>query len=171
MLSVPLDVVYIIFPVLMSKYTAKHNPFLMFYKFHAIGMVFVAIGVLFVGVTPKFKNANGEYSFWYFALYMALMSVWYAIGATEYLAVGSIFTNVADPQIGGTCMTLLATVYNLGHMYPNTLALYLVGFFTVKQCSRTSTILGFVKENKCSTSDLSKVNIQCGSYFATMKFY
>ncbi len=170
MLSVPLDVIYMVAPVLMSNYTARNNPFIMFYKFHIIGLLCGLLGILFVAITPSFKNQNDEFSGWFFVLYMVFMTIWYSIGSIEYLAVGAIFTNVADAEIGGTYMTLMATIYNLGNMYPSTLALYLIGFFTVKQCKENfkaqesissfynETVSRLIQKNSCSNPNLSKVN-------------
>jgi PAT family acetyl-CoA transporter-like MFS transporter 1 len=164
-LSVPLDFIYMIWPILMSNYTSKSSPFIMFYKFHAIGMLVTAVVVAFVGITPHFKDPSGQYSVLYFVFYMAVMSVLNAVSSTEHAVVGAIFSNVADPEIGGTYMTLLSTLYNLGCMYPNTIVLYLVGFFTVKQCvpnktdesSLDPTSLTFIEENTCSNPALAQV--------------
>lgn len=41
---------------------------------------------------------------------------------------------VSDPLIGGTYMTLLNTVSNLGGNWPSTVALWLVDPLTVKEC-------------------------------------
>jgi PAT family acetyl-CoA transporter-like MFS transporter 1 len=171
MLSVPLDIFYMVCPILMSNYTARNNPFIMFYKFHAVSLLCGFLGILLVAVTPTFKDTNGEFSVGYFVLYIGFMCVWYCIGSIEFLAVGAIFTNVADPEIGGTYMTFMATLTNLGHMYPSTSALYLIGFFTVKQCkqktsSSSSTVSSvfnetasrLIQENSCANPNLSKVD-------------
>jgi PAT family acetyl-CoA transporter-like MFS transporter 1 len=173
MFSVPLDFLYMLIPFFMSNYTARNNSFLMYYKFHVVGLGCVILGVIFVAVTPSSKNDNNEFSSWYFVLYMTIQSIRYCIGSIEYLAVGAIFTRVADPDIGGTYMTLLATINNLGYMYPGTLILYLIGFFTVKQCKENishqnstissdfnKTVSRFIRENKCDNPILSMVNLQ-----------
>jgi PAT family acetyl-CoA transporter-like MFS transporter 1 len=151
----------------MSSYAAKNNPFITFYKFHALGMVSTALVVLFIGFTPSFKDSSGQFSFWYFCMYMVVMSILNAVGSTEHLVVGAIFSNVADPEIGGTYMTLLSTLYNLGCMYPNTIALYLVGIFSIKQCKldmnsteeSVLSVLALIEQNTCSSPALSKVRL------------
>lgn len=46
----------------------------------------------------------------------------------------AFFNKVSDPSIGGTYMTLLNTVTNLGNMWPASLALWLLPKFTVSVC-------------------------------------
>ncbi|KAG9228260.1 acetyl-coenzyme A transporter 1-domain-containing protein [Amylocarpus encephaloides] len=51
-----------------------------------------------------------------------------------FVAVSAFHARVADPVIGGTYMTLLATVSNLGGTFPRFFVLKLVDFFTVASC-------------------------------------
>ena len=48
------------------------------------------------------------------------------ISETMFVAQMAFFNRVADPAIGGTYMTMLNTISNLGGMWPRTVALYLV---------------------------------------------
>ncbi|KAF6119999.1 hypothetical protein HJG60_010336 [Phyllostomus discolor] len=61
----------------------------------------------------------------------------YALQVTLYSMYVSIMAfnaKVSDPLIGGTYMTLLNTVSNLGGNWPSTVALWLVDPLTVKEC-------------------------------------
>lgn len=51
-----------------------------------------------------------------------------------YVATMAFHAKVSDPVIGGTYMTLLNTVTNLGGNWPSTLALWLVDPLTSKEC-------------------------------------
>lgn len=51
-----------------------------------------------------------------------------------FVSVMGFFARVSDPKIGGTYMTLLNTVYNLGGNWPNTLVLGLVDDLTFATC-------------------------------------
>jgi len=51
-----------------------------------------------------------------------------------YVACMAFHAKVSDPLIGGTYMTLLNTVTNLGGNWPSTLALWLVDPLTSKEC-------------------------------------
>lgn len=52
-----------------------------------------------------------------------------------FVAVMAFFAKVSDPAVGGTYMTLLNTVSNLGTNWPNTLALWAIDHLTYKSCS------------------------------------
>lgn len=51
-----------------------------------------------------------------------------------YVACMAFHAKVSDPLIGGTYMTLLNTVTNLGGNWPSTVALWMVDPLTSKQC-------------------------------------
>lgn len=51
-----------------------------------------------------------------------------------YVACMAFHAKVSDPLIGGTYMTLLNTVTNLGGNWPSTMALWLVDPLTSKEC-------------------------------------
>ena len=46
----------------------------------------------------------------------------------------AFFARISDPAIGGTYMTFLNTLTNLGNMWPNSFTLWFVDFLTWKDC-------------------------------------
>ncbi|OJD37347.1 acetyl-coenzyme a transporter 1 [Diplodia corticola] len=52
-----------------------------------------------------------------------------------FVAISAFHAKIADPVIGGTYMTLLATVSNLGGTFPRFFILKFVDFFTVATCA------------------------------------
>ncbi|KAL1301433.1 hypothetical protein AAFC00_005687 [Neodothiora populina] len=52
-----------------------------------------------------------------------------------FVAVSAFHAKIADPTIGGTYMTLLATVSNLGGTFPRFFVLKFVDYFTVATCT------------------------------------
>ena len=44
----------------------------------------------------------------------------------------AFFARISDPAIGGTYMTFLNTLSNLGNMWPNSFTLWFVDFLTWK---------------------------------------
>jgi hypothetical protein len=173
MFALPLGTISMVWPIILSKHTANANPFMMFFKITTVKIFYLIVAVVFVSITLSFRDSNGDFPISYFAIYILYMIGSQLIGSTCFLAIGSILSNVADPAIGGTYMTLLATVVNLGSMYPSTAALYLIGFFTVKACvpkttdsssnftlvfsSFNETVSAMMIQNKCSTPALSEV--------------
>lgn len=57
-----------------------------------------------------------------------------------FVAVSAFHARVADPAIGGTYMTLLATVSNLGGTFPKYFVLKLVDVFTSATCQPPSAV-------------------------------
>jgi len=61
-----------------------------------------------------------------------------------FVASMAFFAKVSDPAVGGTYMTLLNTLCNLGGNWPATAALWFVDPLTFRQCSTDYA-------NDCST--------------------
>jgi hypothetical protein len=146
-------------------------------------LIFSLIVMTFIIYTPHFKDANEEYPLGYFVLCLFLFSLSSIIELTMFISSLSFNAKVSDELIGGTYMTLLATLGNLGGAYPSTLSLYLVDFFSVKYCSEESpqarqqqklstnsssmfgkslvefneTIINSIRANTCSSKKISKV--------------
>jgi len=58
-----------------------------------------------------------------------------------FVAVSAFHARIADPTIGGTYMTLLATVSNLGGTFPRFFVLKFVDAFTVATCHPNAKLL------------------------------
>ncbi|KAL8829867.1 MAG: hypothetical protein Q9170_005990 [Blastenia crenularia] len=56
-----------------------------------------------------------------------------------FVAISAFHAKISDPLIGGTYMTLLATVSNLGGTFPRIFVLKLVDYFTVATCHPPSS--------------------------------
>lgn len=63
---------------------------------------------------------------------------------TMMLTSMAFYASISDPKIGGTNMTLLTTISNLGAAGSKTAALWLLELLTFKKCSNDYT-------NSCST--------------------
>lgn len=64
--------------------------------------------------------------------------------SSMFVASMAFFAKVSDPAVGGTYMTLLNTLCNLGGNWPATAALWFVDPLTFKKCSTDYS-------NDCST--------------------
>lgn len=61
-----------------------------------------------------------------------------------FVASMAFFAKVSDPAVGGTYMTFLNTLCNLGGNWPATAALWFVDALTIRQCNNDIA-------NDCST--------------------
>ncbi|KAI9800753.1 MAG: hypothetical protein M1833_003170 [Piccolia ochrophora] len=96
-----------------------------------IGRLIAAIAAQFVvAVYPK----DGVQT-WYLLVVIA-EHIFSTFTSTVMFVAGSAFhAKIADPNVGGTYMTLLATVSNLGGTFPRIFILELVDYFTVATCT------------------------------------
>ncbi|KAJ3333649.1 hypothetical protein HDU76_005629 [Blyttiomyces sp. JEL0837] len=60
------------------------------------------------------------------------------VDTVQFVGMGSFFTKISDPRIGGTYMTLLNTISNLGGTWPRYFVLHAVDNFTKSQCNLPS---------------------------------
>jgi len=67
------------------------------------------------------------------------------------VATLSFFSRISDSRFGGTYMTLLNTLSNLGHAWSSSVAIGTIDLLTYKQCS-------FDSDNDCSTKQRENVS-------------
>ncbi|MCO5598581.1 hypothetical protein L7F22_052678 [Adiantum nelumboides] len=98
----------------------------------------------------------------YFLL-IAVTTVTSSFASTvQFVGISAFHTQIADPLIGGTYMTLLNTVSNLGGTWPRPLVLKSVDLFTKSRCSVTlgdkmvEILPKLVNNSGECTSDLGK---------------
>lgn len=72
---------------------------------------------------------------------------------TMVLTSMAFYASISDPKIGGTNMTLLTTISNLGWTGSKSGALWLLEFLTYKKCSNNYT-------NSCSSKLAKDVRMQ-----------
>ena len=77
----------------------------------------------------------------------------------QFVGISAFHTQIADPLIGGTYMTLLNTVSNLGGTWPRFFVLKAVDYFTISEC-QVSKLSLLTTVGEC-TSDQGKA--QCAA--------
>lgn len=95
----------------------------------------LVLGVLAMGIVAAAKSMQaGAIAYWLYVL-MILYSVGAAtLSGGMFVAIMAFFNKVSDPVIGGTYMTLLNTIANLGSVWPTTMAFWAVNLTTLKHC-------------------------------------
>jgi PAT family acetyl-CoA transporter-like MFS transporter 1 len=140
LINAPFQLVQIFTPVFLSKLVdLRYKPLDLFLKIYPIRLFVTLLLAIWVFYTPLFRDSRtGEYPLSYFGLYILLNGLCSFIFSTMALAKTSFFTVISDKSMGGTYMTLFNTVANIGHVWPQTVALYLIDVFTLKDCVETS---------------------------------
>ncbi|KAI9781202.1 MAG: hypothetical protein M1816_002462 [Peltula sp. TS41687] len=82
---------------------------------------------------------------WYLLLVISVHIFSTFMNTVMFVAGAAFHARIADPTIGGTYMTLLATVSNLGGTFPRFFILKLVDLFTVATCIPSSKTTGDLK--------------------------
>jgi PAT family acetyl-CoA transporter-like MFS transporter 1 len=139
LLAVPMVPLQIILPWVISRITCGPRPLDLFVKAYPYRLLFGIVFPLIVYWTPMVKLEDGTFPTYY---YMTLIFVY----ALHQITVYSIFVSlmafhasISDPSIGGSYMTLLNTITNLGGNWPSTTALWLVDKLTVQSCVERCT--------------------------------
>ncbi|WVQ77305.1 hypothetical protein IAR50_006989 [Cryptococcus sp. DSM 104548] len=93
-------------------------------------LAMAAIATLVVAGFPTGGVGSG-----YFGLIIATMLFSSLTSTVQFVGICAFHTQIADPLIGGTYMTLLNTVSNLGGTWPKPLILHSIDLLTVASCS------------------------------------
>ncbi|TVY23902.1 putative membrane protein [Lachnellula hyalina] len=97
------------------------------------GFVGRLVAAVIAQITVIIFPANGVDT-WYLLVVIAEHIFSTFTNTVMFVAISAFHARIADPVIGGTYMTLLATVSNLGGTFPRFFVLKLVDLFTVATC-------------------------------------
>ncbi|GMS85021.1 hypothetical protein PENTCL1PPCAC_7196, partial [Pristionchus entomophagus] len=159
----------ILLPWMIGKWTAGPRPlniFLWAYPYRIlVGLVFAAL----VYFTPGLKIPDTK------DFYISFYLIWVAAYMFHQVATYCMFVStmafnaqISDPRIGGTYMTLLNTISNLGGNWPVTLILSITDLFTWKNCHLGGTNTTETVLYSCSTKAIAE---QCTTEGNTCDLY
>ena len=77
-------------------------------------IIMTVVLALWVYTTPFFRDSNNDYPFMFFFVYAIINGFYSLIFSALSLTKSLFFTQISDKSIGGTYMTLLNTVSNIG---------------------------------------------------------
>ncbi len=81
-----------------------------------IGVLFCS---LFVYATPYFKDANNEYSYHFYFFCFVINAIYTLSAVAISSSIVAFFARISDKKIGGTYMTFLNTISNMGKSLNN----------------------------------------------------
>uniref|UniRef100_T1GUA9 Major facilitator superfamily associated domain-containing protein n=1 Tax=Megaselia scalaris TaxID=36166 RepID=T1GUA9_MEGSC len=115
LLVIPLVPLQIILPLVVSRYTNGPKPMDVYTRAIPYRMVFSAFAVIITYFTPRMIDAaSGHVPFYYYVLLVGNYALYQIFLYSMFVAVMAFFAKISDPAVGGTYMTLLNTVCNLG---------------------------------------------------------
>ncbi|XP_066593115.1 acetyl-coenzyme A transporter 1 [Prorops nasuta] len=143
LIAVPLIPLQIFLPLIISKYTVGPRPMDIYLKAMPYRLAFGLIAAFLVWITPYIVD-DGQVPMYYFICLIALYFIYQVSASSMFVASMAFAAKVSDPAVGGTYMTLLNTLCNLGGNWPATAALWFVDALTYRHCSTDTS-------NECST--------------------
>uniref|UniRef100_A0A1I8ES88 Acetyl-coenzyme A transporter 1 n=1 Tax=Wuchereria bancrofti TaxID=6293 RepID=A0A1I8ES88_WUCBA len=148
---VPLQV---LLPWVVGKYIAGPRPLNIFLLAYPYRIFLSGVFATMVWCTPSLSSK--DFPTLLYAVWIVAYCFHQVASYSMFVSLMAFFAQVSDPTIGGTYMTLLNTLSNLGGNWPVTLILSLTDHFTFKNCvvKGTKTILGScnteVSMNQCT---------------------
>lgn len=141
LLVVPLVPLQIFLPLALSKYTTGPKPMEVYIKAIPYRIAFSMLTPAIVLLTPMIIGANdGEVPVYYYVILVVHYAIYQIFLYAMFVAVMAFFAKISDPAVGGTYMTLLNTVCNMGGNWPTSIVLWLVDDLTWKECVGVSGV-------------------------------
>ncbi|XP_023180089.1 acetyl-coenzyme A transporter 1 [Drosophila hydei] len=145
LLAIPVIPLQLILPILVGKYTNGPRPLDVYLKAIPYRIVLASVASIIAYATP-YLISGGEVPVYYYVLLIISYGCYQVFLYSMFVAAMAFFAKISDPAVGGTYMTFLNTLCNLGGNWPNTVVLWLVDVLTVKQCTTQS-------ENPCENKE------------------
>lgn len=98
-----------------------------------LGFAVLSMGIVY-GLPTNSSTSNSSVGMAYFALIIVSTVAGSFASTVQFVGISAFHTQIADPLIGGTYMTLLNTVSNLGGTWPSYFVLKAVDAFTLSEC-------------------------------------
>ncbi|XP_055379305.1 acetyl-coenzyme A transporter 1 [Condylostylus longicornis] len=153
LLAIPIIPLQIILPVIVSKYTNGPEPLKFYIKAFLPRMLFAFIATVIVAVTPYIIKSGEEIPIFYYVMLIINYAIYQIFLYIMFVSIMAFFARISDPAVGGTYMTLLNTVCNLGGNWPNTVALWLIDGLTYKKCVNNSAEDTKITANSCYSEE------------------
>ncbi|KAG5680973.1 hypothetical protein PVAND_010447 [Polypedilum vanderplanki] len=133
LLAIPLVPVQIVLPFIISRYTAGPKPMLFYIKAFPYRLIMTIVIAVWVFYTPK-MIVGTDFPVYYYIAIVSIYMIYQIPFRSMYVADMSFFAKISDPLVGGTYMTLMNTISNLGGSWIQTFSLWLVDIITWKRC-------------------------------------
>ncbi|XP_013389260.1 acetyl-coenzyme A transporter 1 [Lingula anatina] len=165
LLAVPMVPIEIILPLLLSRYTAGPRPMDVFIKAMPWRLVIGLIYAVLVWWAPSTQMASGEFPLYFYGVILFFFALHQVAVYSMFVSTMGFHAKISDPAIGGTYMTLLNTLSNLGGNWPTTVMLWFVDSLTWKTCSGSIGQCNNAAEEKLCTDSGGKCITSLDGYY------
>jgi len=163
MLAIPMIPVKILFTLFITRYTVGPRPMNVWLASFPFRLLLCLAMVLLVYVTPMLMLEEGGFPTYYYVIIIGVFAIHRVTLYAMFVAIMAFFARISDPAVGGTYMTFLNTLTNLGNMWPSSFVLWFVDIITYKDCIleatepksplisslNNSTLLESLEDNQC----------------------
>lgn len=165
LLVVPLVPLQIILPLVISKYTTGPRPMEVYLKAIPYRIALTLLAAAVVWFTPAMIYDH-HVPYYYYLILLTNYGLYQIALYSMFVAVMAFFARISDPAVGGTYMTLLNTLSNLGGNWPTTVVLWMVDVLTWRSCSNNeqNDCAGSVEQEACTTGG-GKCRIDIDGYY------
>lgn len=140
LIDFPFEIIFGYYAARWSNSSRPLKPWLYGY----IGrIVAAALGQILVWSFPKSGKIGTVY--FLFVILQHLMTSF--MSTIQFVSICAFHTKIADPLIGGTYMTTLNTLSNLGGQWPKIIVLYLIDKFSKSECIPADSISNIKSSN------------------------
>jgi len=133
-LSLPMIPVKFIVTFFITKFIVGPKPIMVYLGAYPFRLLMCLSLTALVYITPLVKLSDGAFPGYYYPLVIAVFALHRATLYCQFLSLIAFMARISDPAIGGTYMTLLMTLINLGGMWCSSFVLWFVDQVTVKIC-------------------------------------
>jgi len=139
--SIPLIPLKLALPILFAKWTVGSSPMKLFSATIPFSLLFGIIWPIFMFWAGDAKSEAGEYPYWFYVLLFGVFALELVPGYARFVAGMAFAAKVSDPSVGGTYMTLINTLTNIGGTWPSFIALWAVEYVGIplKDCPLNDT--------------------------------
>ena len=166
LMAVPMIPLQILLPLAISRYTVGPRPMDVYIMAMPYRLAFGLVAAFLVWVTP-YVVSGGQVPAYYFVILIVLYLIHQVFTSSMFVASMAFFAKISDPAVGGTYMTLLNTLCNLGGNWPGTAALWFVDSLTFRQCSTdpSNDCSTISKRELCANTHNGLCNMQLDGYY------
>lgn len=135
LLGLPLQTMIL---MVVAKYSAVPSPTKLYIAAIPFRSFFCFMSVVIVWMTPRTIPADGVAPMYIYYVFLGNNVMTGFCWSVMYITMTALFTKISDPAVGGTYMTILNTIDNMGGSWTNTLSLWMVEYLTWRDCGKGS---------------------------------
>lgn len=158
LIDFPFEVIFGYYAARWSSGPQTLRPWLIAY---VLRLIFASVSMSQVYFFPESGVSN-----WFLTYVIFVHTLGSFLATVQFVSITAFHTKIADPEIGGTYMTILNTLCNLGGQWPRVIVLAGVDWFTKAYCDVNGERCVTMEEKAaCSALNGTCIVVRDGYYF------